>query len=606
MSEMRKALIIAILILTLPCLSFGQIGWLYNDTGSPAGYYSGMPTNGVWTAKFSPPPMYYLPDSVIVYMYSYGSGSTQLARILIWEEDATVGGSDCTPPEACDGPGTLIYTGSNVTLTMPPSEYDWVGISLADCDDTLYGDFIVGLEIMETEALSLLSDNTNNIDCCVNFMRHGPTDWYEHYSFWLAPEGVGYNMIRVHLNDNPPAPPWPILRVSPSSVFYGHALINWVDGPEPITQLIELKNINTGIDTVTAITSTNPDFTWNGDPLPYYLMPGEFKLIDVAFQTTTPGNSVGALEITHTGENYSGPPIATIFSVDLSGIGFDGHWLENFYECGDWDPLCGPWYVQRDSCLDNQSWVLFIGGYSDQDCQIGHQYTESDSFVVDWLISSPFKNPANAGVHVTWMNDNRFNSYYGFHGLYWTAPDCSYFYFVDEIPPTAEGDFVEEGPHFINSVSDSIQIAYLYMGAYAASWFIDDIQVEAAPSNMTILYSPSTDNVSINWLDTGAPSYDISRSTTDPYSGFSVIGSTADTFFADAVGANTKSFYRVTAQYSSSPFSRDPVISNGETFTMYRMPKVETNQVAVDCAVENARIKDRASKQIKRIFRKGH
>ncbi len=606
MSEMRKALIIAILILTLPCLSYGQPEWLYNDDGSPGSYFSEMPTNGVWAAKFFPSTPHFIPDSVIVCMYNYGSDSTQLARVLIWEEDATVGGYDCTPPETCDGPGTLIYTGSNVTLYLPPSEYDWIGISLADCDDTLHGDFIVGLEIMETEALSLLADNTNNIDCCVNFMRNGPTNWYEHYTYWSTPEDAGYNMIRVHISAVPPAPPGPTLRVTPYDVFYGHSLINWVDGPEQFTQMVELKNIGTGIDTVTAITSTNPDFVWSGNPLPYYLMPGEFKLIDVTFQTTTPGNSVGALEITHTGENYSGPPIATIFSVDLSGIGFDGHWLENFYECGDWDPLCGPWYVQRDSCLDNQSWALFTGGYSDQGCQIGHHYTESDSFVIDWLISSPFKNPANAGVHVRWMNKNVYPDYYNFHGLYWTAPDCSYFNFVAEVEPTAALEWVEAGPYFVNAPSDSIQLAFLYKGADADSWFIDDIQVEAAPSNMTILYNPVTDNISINWLDTGAPSYDISRSTTDPYSGFSVIGSTADTFFADAVGTNAKSFYRITAQYGYSPFSRDTVIPHGGAFTMHRISKVETNQVAVDCAVEKTSTKARASRQIKRIFRKGH
>jgi hypothetical protein len=112
----------------------------------------------------------------------------------------------------------------------------------------------------------------------------------------------------------------------------------------------------------------------------------------------------------------------------------------------------------------------------------GHQYTDADSFVIDWISSSPLRNPDNGGVKVSWMQKCRWPGDYSFNGFYWTSPDCSYFYFVDEIPPTAADEWVDEGPHFINDcATDSVGIAFLYTGAYADDWFIDDIRIDSLP-----------------------------------------------------------------------------------------------------------------------------
>ena len=604
MSVLNKVFFIVILITMLPCLSFGQM-WLYNDNGNATSYWGDAYDDAQMATKFTAPTDSACVDSLIMQLYRPAGTEDLHFRIHLYNDDFTIQGEGCTPPEECDGPDVNNPVWSSDTLVSGPSYPDWVGFGIPSV--IVGSPFICSIEIISgghdpvTYGTTLLLDD-GIPDCCLQYMLNphlGFDQFVEHYSYFDP--SAGHYMIRVHTGVGPP--PSPCLIVDPNDIFYGHAIINWQGGAEPITEHnVELTNVGGYTDTILAITSTNPDFTWSGNPLPYYLYSWQSELIDITFQTTTPGERVGTLEITHTGQNCYGPSLTTIFTVNLSGNGFNGHWLENFYDCSEPDPICGPWFTQRDSCEDDDGWVFYVGGYADQDCMIGHEYTNPDCFVIDWLISSPLENPANAGVDVSWINLDVYPASYDFHGLYWTAPDCSYYYFVAEIAPTPASEWIEVGPYFMDAPSDSIQLAFLYLGAEGDSWYMDDIQVEAAPSNVTILYYPNTDDVSINWKSSGAPSYDISRSITDPFSGFSVIGSTADTFYYDAVGGNVKSFYRVAAQYDAPPLTGSPAAPNGEAFDLQRLPKVETNQVPVDCAVENANTKPRTDGLMKKVY----
>lgn len=72
-----------------------------------------------------------------------------------------------------------------------------------------------------------------------------------------------------------------------------------------------------------------------------------------------------------------------------------------------------------------------------------------------------------------------------------------------------------------------------------------------SPSDQTIRYNPTSGDVELRWTDTGAPCYNIYRGTTDPYSGFTFLGSVPAGVgcYSDFAGANTKAFYYVTAAY---------------------------------------------------------
>jgi len=488
------SILVAAVVLALPSLSFAQPVYYYeeyNDMGTPCGYTS-LPTLGfIWAEKMHPFGTFII-DSVKFAVYCYsGATPTFTFKIRLYEDTLlTVTSNDCPGGAVdCDGPGLQRWASPNlVTPTMTEGQWYWFTFNVPDC--TFYWDFIIGIEVVQpaNEPSLMMDCTTGGPPCCYNFYKYGST-WYEHWDFW-GPQEVGYNMIRCKgWGYSPPPPP-------PPEFFFGHAAIAWLGGPEMITDEYIFNNVGGQTDTITAITSTNPDFTWTGDPLPWYLEPGESKVIDIHFQTIIEGWRYGNLVVTRT---QSGPFVPD--TIELSGIGYLGHWLENFYECEEWDPICGPWYVGQDSCTDD-GWMLYSGGYADQGCCMGHTYTDPGCMAFDWLVSSPLKNPNNGGIKVSWMNRNLHGDHYFFHALYWTAPDCVYYYYVDEIPPTTEGQWEGAGPYYIQTYADSIQLAFLYAGENADAWFIDDIMVDTLiPPPLPPLHEHHTDDGPATWID---------------------------------------------------------------------------------------------------------
>jgi hypothetical protein len=484
----KRAFLAIVLIAFMATVSYGQ-GWLYNDNGSATSYWGDPSNNAQMATTLTAGMDSFLVDSVIVCLYAYAGAGPLSFNVVFYDPDANIHSTNCPSGGVdCDGPGSVIATVGPFSSggTYP----NWKGCSIPDVDCP--SPFIVAIEMISGwNQVSTLMDG-GSPPCCQQYM-YNPSPWREHYDYWSA----GNYMIRAHGTPHGEALP-PTLRVVPPEIFYGHASIPWTGTPEAITQEdVILMNIGGDNDTITAITSTNPDFYWTGITLPYILGPSETALIDVTFQTSTEGDRVGTLDITHTGENDE----STLFQVALSGIGFNGHWLENFYEGTAWDPVCGPWYVQRDSSLDDQTWSIFSGSYSDQSSMAGHQYTLPDSFVIDWLASSNFVNPDNMGCKVTWMTENRYASYYYYHGFYWTSPDCTYYYFIDSPPPTAEGDWVEDGPYFINDcATDCLGIAFMYAGNDGDSWFIDDIRVDSLPQLPPVITHEHHTDVTDNFV----------------------------------------------------------------------------------------------------------
>ncbi len=100
----------------------------------------------------------------------------------------------------------------------------------------------------------------------------------------------------------------------------------------------------------------------------------------------------------------------------------------------------------------------------------------------------------------------------------------------------------------------------LFLVAIGSSPGVDSIKVDFdnfgvmglagpnPPTDVTILYNASTGNAELRWVDQATNrSYKIYRSTTDPFSGFDLLGTVAPGigFYADPVGANTKAFYHI-------------------------------------------------------------
>ena len=477
-------LIITILAMALPNLAQAQYMELLNDSGTPTSSASDAWVDDIAACVLVGPTDSFLVDSVH-FCWHWAAGNTQNLDyvVKVYDANGSVSYTNCGTGGTCtNGPGTELYSSPQYQEAYPGAEgfYWFTHVVNPGIGVETEGEFLIAIQIKTsgTSTPSYSWDDNAPTTCCVNYFNWG--SWMEQWDAWSNPSGLGNLMIRAKGTAHG-ASTGPTLRVTPGDLLFGHASIPWAGtGAESIKQEgVVLMNIGGENDTITAITSTNPDFYWdNGPTLPYVLGPGASTTIDVTFQTTTEGNRAGTLDITHTGENAT----ATVYTVTLSGIGYNGHWLENFYEGTAWDPVCGAWTVQRDSSLDDNEWFIYDGGYSGQGFMAGHQYTDADSFVIDWIASSPLRNPNNAGVKVSWMQRCAWPGDYSFNGFYWTSPDCSYYYFIDEIPPTTAGEWIDEGPHFINDcVTDSVGIAYLYTGAYADDWFVDDIRIDSLP-----------------------------------------------------------------------------------------------------------------------------
>jgi len=70
------------------------------------------------------------------------------------------------------------------------------------------------------------------------------------------------------------------LKVSPSNYEFGVSRSD-----TNVTTLAKIENYGSSAMTVTAITTSNPDTTWTGQPLPWTLLPGESKTIQIQIQT---------------------------------------------------------------------------------------------------------------------------------------------------------------------------------------------------------------------------------------------------------------------------------------------------------------------------------
>lgn len=124
----------------------------------------------------------------------------------------------------------------------------------------------------------------------------------------------------------------------------------------------------------------------------------------------------------------------------------------------------------------------------------------------------------------------------------WTA-DTSNPATFDQLIPALDGEL-------------DVKIKWNYIGSYGWAWDVDDVQITGtiktlgAPANLVTTSVTATEaNLSWNAVS-GATVYNIYRST-DPYSGFAKIGSSATLNYKDTnVSAGNKYFYYVTADNS--------------------------------------------------------
>jgi hypothetical protein len=205
-----KHLLAAILIcLIVLCTQFASVNadelmQLSNDNGT-AEYYHTWQAGDMVGAVLTPNPDWSYPiqvDSVEVLLYQFpGAASSATVRAHVY---STINGE----------PGVLL--GSSAPTIITTFWSTWASISLASAKVTLSSPdpFMVAIEYTAGASgsiPSMLTDSQNDIASGRNFYsRDSGATWYEHYDFWVEPEDVGYNMIRVTVDVMPDTAEWKI------------------------------------------------------------------------------------------------------------------------------------------------------------------------------------------------------------------------------------------------------------------------------------------------------------------------------------------------------------------------------------------------------------
>lgn len=502
------ALFIAAMALAFPRPSNAQLIELYNDNGSSQWYFGQINNGMIWQARVHPCYSQFEVDSVKFMVYNYMSAPRTLTyKIRLYEDSGTLNAPNCSPPSTCPHSTTPVWSSpvNLVTPSIPAGQEIWVTADVTNY--TFNGDFIVGIEVVQTSNIpSLLEDTQTNIACCRNFYRYNGT-WREHYSMWGGPANIGYNMIRALGYNHGTAGPAE-LQLSDYDIWFAHVDISYGAGTEIAYDSLGFTNVGCQNDTITSITCPNADFTYTFTP-PWVIAWRETRWLYLQFTTSDTGLSEADLTITHTGQNTA----MTTETCHLSGRGFDGHWLENFTPIPE--PLPGPgdgqWWEIQYSCTtssSNPGWQLY-GDWGWANGGALHMPVIAAACTSrDMLFTGPIDNPGTnggTGVRVRWANYNYWGEDYGYHGFYWTSPNDTLFHLISEIPPTEDGSWTEVGPYYVVTDSDSVQLGWYHVGVVvganpSAWWGFDDVRVDSLPEQPPILtHEHHTDDGPATW-----------------------------------------------------------------------------------------------------------
>lgn len=478
-----KKLFIAVLMMALPILAFGQYTELTPGfDGSPNSYFGSWGANAENYVKLTPTASSIRLDSVRVYGYRPATTTAQTLniRVTIYSPDAAITG-DCG---CTDGPGTVLrqYPSATTTYAMNwgtgVTGAKWFAFQLPP--DTITGAFIVGIKYVSVTAPGtaypsvLFDDGTTPIACC-----------NQYWNYQAAP-GIRDN---EGMFTNTPGPQYIAIK---GTVFGqaapGHLTISNLYGFGPalldstVVDTLLLGNSGGTTLTISDIHSSNGDFTTDPVGAGIVIAPGATHRLAVYFTPSAEGIASATLEFT------DDVPASVVTAQELTGTGvgwtnlvfFENFWNEN--------SVNGGWTQYRFDSLASQDWSFYYDGQhagAVHNVWAGHTYSSADSFVTDILGTPQLTAPVGGTVTVNyyervfWYPD-----YYEFHGLCLADSDTTWSV-IAELLPADVNDWTDHPTTWYVTGLDSeytqFMLGFLYQGADATTWYVDDILVKDVP-----------------------------------------------------------------------------------------------------------------------------
>lgn len=212
--------LLSLLVVATVGLLVSRLAWaarvqLRNDTGTPFGYAADYAQDDVVGAV--------LEGTADQYPLRVEEVNFLLLRVQEGDTTAVVQARVYALDGHDGGPGTLLAASQATTLTLPTAYTPrWFTITLSSLNVVIpSGPFLVAVAYRSGDVgrtPSTITDDSQAIPVGKNYYSEDDgVHWYDHYDWWVAPEKVGFNMIRAVVETNVLAPtPTPTFTPTPT------------------------------------------------------------------------------------------------------------------------------------------------------------------------------------------------------------------------------------------------------------------------------------------------------------------------------------------------------------------------------------------------------
>ena len=475
---MRKTLLFVLALMAMPMLVSAYVLTPGYD-GTPAYYIGPVAAGDRNYTTLYPGASHFRIDSAQVWLYraATNAGCTFNVKLYTANGSGAVGDCGCTT-----APNTLIKTWGPFSVQNNTAHWypNWRKVDLVP-DTVVAGPFILAIEfatVTNPANWGYLIDYTENQpECC---------DQYFYLNF-----GSGYQLYdneAIVVGDPP----------NPSGVVYQAAMgvdtgvatpgrlsvsdLEIMGGALPdstVTDTLILSNTGGTSLTVTNVTSTNPAFAV--DPIGAGIVVPAMSSVRwaVNFTPTVAGDYTTTLAFIDN--------VPETVNVGLSGRGvsltdlllFDNIWNLN-----------AGWMEYRLDSLASQDWgFIYNGGHSEgwTNIAFGHEWSSADSFVTDILMAPVMTAPVDPQGGTVTLNFRELvvaSDWYFYHGLALADSDTN-IYDLTELTVAGDGEWVDYPTTWyitgLDSELSKFSLGFIYQGADADGWYIDDIEIRGVP-----------------------------------------------------------------------------------------------------------------------------
>jgi hypothetical protein len=441
--------------------------------GSPGVYFTSFTAGDKVMAIIHPTTTQFTVDSAQAMFYRFtGAGATVTFRIKFYSPSSSTVNGDCG---CTTGPGTLLgdygpFTASGTAQLYP----NFRKVDLVP-NLVINGDFLMSVEYVSTSSgsySSVLFDGSENMPACCDQYGGDATGVWDNQAFATD---LGWLYEGVYGEETGTVVPG-ILTISSLSTMGGAAVDSTVD------DTLVLGNSGGSSLTISNIASDNADF-WTTPTSGITIAAGATYKLAVHFQPSAAGDESATLTFT------DGTPTSPHTKV-LTGRGESSTLLMLFENWWNGNGDTTGWSIEEFGEADTTgaNWGLYYtGGHTDAYANVWaeHDYSPASDTLLDILGSHTLNAPAGGTVSLNFRERlEYYPDYYWGHYLALGDSDTTWS-ILNELTPADNGTWYDYPVTYyvtgLDSEYSQFHLGFVYYGADADNWLLDDIEIRDVP-----------------------------------------------------------------------------------------------------------------------------